>query len=106
MTRAFDGVRVIDFSQVLAGPFCTFQLALLGVAVIKVENPKGGDQMRTMLTEPRFADIGMSPAFCAMNAGKRSMTLDPKQPRAAEIVRRLGAGHGRASVRERVGRAV
>src|SRR3546814_5290384 len=57
MTRAFDGVRVIDFSQVLAGPFCTFQLGLLGAAVIKVENPKGGDQMRTMLTEPRFADF-------------------------------------------------
>ncbi len=89
MSRAFDGIRVIDFSQVFAGPFCTFQLGLLGASVIKVENPKGGDQVRTMLTGPRFADIGMSPVFCAMNAGKRSMTLDLKHPRAVEIVRRL-----------------
>ncbi|MFN4090365.1 MAG: CaiB/BaiF CoA transferase family protein [Alphaproteobacteria bacterium] len=92
MARAFDGIRVIDFSQVLAGPFCTFQLGLLGAEVIKVENPKGGDQARTLLTGPRFGDIGMAPVFCAMNAGKRSMTLDLKHPRAGEIVRRLVAG--------------
>ena len=92
MARAFDGVRVIDFSQVLAGPFCAFQLGLLGATVIKVENPQGGDQMRRMMTDARFADIGMAPAFCAMNAGKRSMTLDLKHPRAGEVVRRLVAG--------------
>lgn len=92
MARAFDGVRVIDFSQVLAGPFCAFQLGLLGATVIKVENPQGGDQMRRMMTDARFADIGMAPAFCAMNAGKRSITLDLKHPRAGEVVRRLVAG--------------
>ena len=92
MARAFDGVRVIDFSQVLAGPFCAFQLGLLGATVIKVENPQGGDQMRRMMTDARFSDIGMAPAFCAMNAGKRSMTLDLKHPRAGEVVRRLVAG--------------
>src|SRR3546814_17969088 len=84
MTRAFDGVRVIDFSQVLAGPFCTFQLGLLGATVVKVENPKGGDQMRRMMADARFPDIGLSPAFCALNAGKRSMTLDLNHPREVE----------------------
>src|SRR3546814_14125239 len=71
MTRAFDGVRVIDFSQVLAGPFCTFQLGLLGATVVKVENPKGGDQMRRRMADARFAAMGLSPACCAINSGRR-----------------------------------
>ena len=53
MGQAFDGIRVIDFTQVLSGPFLTLQLALLGAEVIKVEPPVGGDQMRDrMLPSP------------------------------------------------------
>ncbi len=92
MTRAFDGIRVIDFSQVLAGPYATAQLALLGAEVIKIEQPGKGDQTRQLMTEPRFADIGMAPTYLAANAGKRSITLDLKKPAAAEVVHRLVRG--------------
>ena len=89
MTQAFAGVRVIDFSQVLAGPFCTAQLALLGADVIKIEHPKGGDQGRLLMADEELARLGLSPIFLSANAGKRSITLDLKHPAAAEIVHRL-----------------
>ncbi len=89
MAKAFDGIRVIDFSQVIAGPYCAEQLAFLGADVIKVESPGSGDQARGMLTTRAYAAQGLSPLFITCNAGKRSMTLDLKHPRAKEIVRRL-----------------
>lgn len=91
MAKAFDGIRVIDFSQVIAGPFCAEQLAFLGADVIKVESPGSGDQARGMMTSRDYASKGLSPLFITCNAGKRSMTLDLKHPRAKEIVRRLVA---------------
>lgn len=92
MSKAFAGIRVLDFSQVLAGPFCTQQLALLGADVIKIEEPGLGDQSRGIMADNDIGRIGMSPYFLAMNANKRSMTLDLKHPRAAEILARLAAG--------------
>lgn len=89
MSKAFAGIRVIDFSQVLAGPYCAEQLAMLGADVIKVEQPKGGDQARTMMAGEDFAKLGLSPMFLSMNAGKRSLTLDLKHPQAKEVVHRL-----------------
>ena len=89
MTQAFAGVRVIDFSQVLAGPFCTAQLALLGADVIKIEHPKAGDQGRLLMADEHLARLGLSPIFLSANAGKRSITLDLKHPAAAEVVHRL-----------------
>ncbi|MFO1190274.1 MAG: CaiB/BaiF CoA-transferase family protein [Alphaproteobacteria bacterium] len=91
MAKAFDGLRVIDLSQVIAGPFCAEQLAFLGADVIKVESPGSGDQARSMMTSRAFASKGLSPLFITCNAGKRSMTLDLKHPRATEIVHRLVA---------------
>ncbi len=87
------GVRIIDFTQVLAGPYCTQQLALLGADVVKIENRAGGDQGRSLgpATDPRLVDHGMSTLFLSVNAGKRSVTLDLKHPRAGEVVRRLAA---------------
>ena len=49
MPQAFEGIRIIDFSQVLAAPFAVMQLALLGAEVIKVEQPEGGDQTRGLM---------------------------------------------------------
>jgi crotonobetainyl-CoA:carnitine CoA-transferase CaiB-like acyl-CoA transferase len=92
MTKAFAGIRVLDFSQVLAGPSCTQQLALLGADVIKIEEPTAGDQSRGIIADNDIGRIGMSPYFLSMNANKRSMTLDMKHPRAADILARLAAG--------------
>jgi crotonobetainyl-CoA:carnitine CoA-transferase CaiB-like acyl-CoA transferase len=82
--RAFDGIRVIDFTQVLAGPFATQQLAQLGADVIKIEQPNTGDQTRGLM--PGTDDAGMSPSFLTCNLDKRSLTLNLKAPEARAIV--------------------
>lgn len=88
MPRAFEGIRIVDFTQVLAGPFATQQLAQLGADVIKIEQPEIGDQTRG---RSESEDGGMSPAFLTCNLGKRSMTLNLKSPHAFEVVRALVA---------------
>ena len=65
MTVAFDGIRILDFTQVLAGPFAVMQLALLGADVIKVEQPITGDQTRGLMNGGK--DLKMSPSFMGMN---------------------------------------
>src|SRR4051794_596035 len=78
-TPPLDGVLVADFSRVLAGPLCTQVLADLGADVIKVERPDGGDDTR-----------GWGPSyFLGLNRGKRSVTLDLKDPDDAEVAREL-----------------
>jgi CoA:oxalate CoA-transferase len=89
MTKAFVGIRVLDFSQVLAGPSCTQHLGLLGADVIKIEEPTAGDQSREIMADNDIGRIGMSPYFLSMNANKRSITLDLKHPRSAEVLARL-----------------
>ncbi len=91
--RPLEGIRVIDFTQVLAGPYCTQQLALLGANVVKVENRAGGDQGRGLGTakDQRLIDHDMSTLFLSVNTGKQSLTLDLKHPRAGGVVRRLAA---------------
>lgn len=89
MSQPFTGIRILDFTQVLAGPFATQQLALLGADVIKIEQPAGGDQTRTLMNNRATAPLGMAPAFLSCNLGKRSLTLDLKSPEARSIVHRL-----------------
>jgi crotonobetainyl-CoA:carnitine CoA-transferase CaiB-like acyl-CoA transferase len=86
--RPFAGVRILDFTQVLAGPYGSYQLALLGADVTKVERREGEDMRRTPLSR-EWADRGMAPSWLAINGNKRSLTLDLQQPAAKEIVRRL-----------------
>ena len=86
MSKAFDGVTVLDLSQVLAGPSCGMQLALLGANIIKIEPPSGGDQMRNRVLGSQFSDIGMAAAFLGMNIGKRSLGLDLKSEKGKEIL--------------------
>jgi crotonobetainyl-CoA:carnitine CoA-transferase CaiB-like acyl-CoA transferase len=88
--RPFSGVRVLDFTQVLAGPYGSYQLALLGAEVIKVERREGEDMRRTPLSR-EWAERGMAPAWLAINGNKRSLTLDLQKPAAIEIVKRLAA---------------
>ena len=92
MAKAFDGVRVIDFTQVIAGPFCTQHLAMMGADVIKLEQRTGGDQGRYLIGDNDLGRAGMSPMFLSINSGKRALTLDLKHPRAREVVHRLVAG--------------
>jgi crotonobetainyl-CoA:carnitine CoA-transferase CaiB-like acyl-CoA transferase len=87
--RALEGIKVVDFSQVIAGPFCSQHLALLGADVVKIEQPGIGDQGRGLLGDNDWGEAGMSPMFLACNAGKRGITLDLKHPKAKEVVIRL-----------------
>ncbi|MBT6273443.1 MAG: CoA transferase [Chromatiales bacterium] len=87
MAKAFSNIRVVDFTQVLAGPFATQQLAMLGADVIKVEQPKTGDETRALAADP--SGDGMTPSFMSCNTGKRSITMDLKHPEAKEALRRL-----------------
>ena len=86
MSKAFEGIRVLDLSQVLAGPSCGLQLALLGADVIKIEPPVSGDQMRSRILASRLADQDMAGAFLTMNIGKRSLALDIKTERGKAIL--------------------
>lgn len=88
MTKPFEGVRVLDFTQVFAGPFATYQLALLGAEVIKIER-QGGEAMRRAPGAPDWAERNMAPTWCAVNANKRNLALDLKDPKAVEIIHRL-----------------
>jgi crotonobetainyl-CoA:carnitine CoA-transferase CaiB-like acyl-CoA transferase len=88
MTKPFSGVKVLDFTQVFAGPFSSFQLALLGADVIKVERLGGEDSRFTPLSK-EWADRGFAPSWMAVNANKRILGLDLKKPESVEIVKRL-----------------
>ncbi|MFC3325441.1 CaiB/BaiF CoA transferase family protein [Mesorhizobium cantuariense] len=79
MTELLSGIRVLDLTNVLAGPYCAYQLALLGADVIKVEVPQGGDLARQLGGSPRLNSAGMGASFLAQNAGKRSVVLDLKK---------------------------
>ncbi|MEM7250938.1 MAG: CoA transferase [Pseudomonadota bacterium] len=89
MTRAFEGIKVVDFTQVLAGPFATQHLAFLGANVVKVEPPAKGEGGRHIRSAVDRSPPNMSAPFLSVNAGKRSMTLDLKNAEAASVVRRL-----------------
>lgn len=88
MTKPFAGTRILDFTRYVAGPYGTYQLALLGADVIKIE-PKTGDEMRQSQVSKEWAAKGLGPSFMGINANKRSLTLDLRKPKAVEIVKRL-----------------
>src|SRR5689334_1425508 len=87
MRQVLEGIRIADFSHVMAGPYATHLLRLLGAEVIKIESPGIGDAMRNYGADRRYD--GMSPAFIAVNAGKKSLMLNLKHPPAVEAARRL-----------------
>jgi crotonobetainyl-CoA:carnitine CoA-transferase CaiB-like acyl-CoA transferase len=82
-----DGVKVLDFSRLFAGPYCTLTLADLGADVIKVESPDGDDARR--FGPPFLGGEGMN--FMALNRGKRSFAVDLKRPEGRDAVQRLAA---------------
>src|SRR5476651_1354322 len=84
--KALDGLLVVDFTRVVAGPACTQTLADFGAEVIKIENPEGGDDTR----QYEHADLaGESAAFVSLNRNKRGIALDLTKPAARDVAREL-----------------
>ncbi|HSG55260.1 MAG TPA: CoA transferase, partial [Paracoccaceae bacterium] len=88
MTQPLAGIRIADFSHVMAGPFASHLLRLMGAEVIKIESRKG-DQFRNYGSNRDYD--GMAPAFIAANVGKKSIALDLKDPAELEIARQIVA---------------
>jgi crotonobetainyl-CoA:carnitine CoA-transferase CaiB-like acyl-CoA transferase len=89
MKKALDGIKVLDLSRALAGPYCTMMLADMGAEVIKVEMPGTGDDSRAW--GPPFVE-GESAYFMSINRNKKSITLDMKGSKAIEIIMKLIKG--------------
>ncbi len=83
------GIRILDLSNVLSGPYCCYQLALLGAEVIKVERPESGDLARQLGSDAERNSSNMGISFLAQNAGKKSITLDLKSTAGKEILKKL-----------------
>ncbi|NIA70006.1 CoA transferase [Pelagibius litoralis] len=109
MTACLQGIRILDLTNVLAGPFCCHQLAHLGAEVIKVEVPGGGDLARKLGADAELNARHMGVSFLAQNAGKRSLTLNLKSDNGKALFRHLVAGadvvveNFRPGVMERLG---
>jgi len=87
--KILNKIRVLDMTNVLAGPFATLHLALLGAEVIKIENPNGGDLARKLGNVPELNDKNMGTSFLAQNSNKKSFTLNLKGDVAKEIFKKL-----------------
>ena len=86
MVRPLEGIKVLDLSRALAGPYCTMMLADMGAEVIKIEMPERGDDSRAW--SPPFVE-GESAYFISVNRNKKSMTLNLKKEKSVEIIHRL-----------------
>jgi crotonobetainyl-CoA:carnitine CoA-transferase CaiB-like acyl-CoA transferase len=87
--KPLKGKRILDLTNVLAGPFCTYQLANLGAEVIKLETPLKGDLSRNLGANPELNSKGMGISFLAQNSGKKSITLNLKSKKGKSIFRKL-----------------
>ncbi|MFJ3666816.1 CaiB/BaiF CoA transferase family protein [Streptomyces sp. NPDC090106] len=107
--RPLDGTRVLDLTNVLAGPYCSYQLALMGAEVVKIERPGQGDLARNLGPDPALNRAGVGASFLAQNAGKASLELDLKDTADRALFERLLSGadvlleNFRAGVLERMG---
>lgn len=91
MTLPLSGIRVLDVTNVLAGPFCSYQLGLLGAEVIKIEQPGSGDLARSLGADAAAAARGLGASFVAVNAGKQSVTLNLKKAAGKQILKQMAA---------------
>ena len=87
--KAFDGIRVLDLTHVFAGPFCTFQLAVMGADVIKIESPDFPDMMRCEGNSETLNNLGLSNFFVCQNGGKRALSLDLKSEQDKQFFLKL-----------------
>ena len=88
-TTPLKGIRVLDLTNVLSGPFCCHQLAFLGADVIKVELPGSGDLARQLGADPELNEKLMGVSFLAQNTGKRSITINLKSGSGKKVLKRL-----------------
>ncbi|MBR8742366.1 CaiB/BaiF CoA-transferase family protein [Nocardiopsis sp. MG754419] len=88
-TLPLAGVRVLDLTNVLAGPYAGYQLSLMGADVVKVEVPASGDLARQLGASSELNERRVGASFLAQNAGKRSLTLNLKAPEGRRVMRRL-----------------
>src|SRR5271170_2931796 len=86
MTKPLEGIKILDFTHVQAGPVCSQLLAWFGADVIKVERPETGDITRSQLRDIPNVD---SLYFTMMNGNKRSITLDTKNPHGRQVLEEL-----------------
>jgi crotonobetainyl-CoA:carnitine CoA-transferase CaiB-like acyl-CoA transferase len=91
MNRPFEGLRVLDATHILAGPYCTYLLGLLGAAVIKVENPREPDPVRGRGPVPALNEAGLGFNYLVQGSNKRSLTLDLKSEAGRAIFLKLAA---------------
>ncbi len=89
MTRPYEGIKIIDITHVLAGPFAAYQLAVLGADVIKVENPEDCDQSRNTGYDPELNRTNMGTGYLTQGSNKRSITLNLKTEKGREILMAL-----------------
>jgi crotonobetainyl-CoA:carnitine CoA-transferase CaiB-like acyl-CoA transferase len=92
MARPFEGVKVVDLTHVLAGPFCAYQLAILGAETIKVERPGVPDQVRAGGSDPELNARLMGTNYLTQNANKRSIALDLKSDSGRDILIKMIEG--------------
>ena len=87
-----QGVRVLECASVIAGPYCSYMLTLLGAETIKIERPSEGDWMRSQGGDAALMEAGLGATFLSCNAGKRSVALNLKDPQGVRIAREIAAG--------------
>ncbi|HEX6358086.1 CoA transferase [Actinophytocola sp.] len=92
MTKPLHGIRVLDLTNVLAGPYCSYQLMLFGAEVVKIEVPGSGDLARHLGPDPELNAAGLGASFLAQNAGKKSIELDLKTPEGSATLEDLVRG--------------
>lgn len=91
MSQPLEGIRILDATHVLAGPFAGYQLSLLGADIIRVENPEGGDIVRINDKNPDRRSMKMGLGFLTQNANKRSVALNLKTPEGQEAFKKIAA---------------
>ena len=89
MTGPLQGIRILDLTNVLAGPFCCHQLAHMGAEVIKVEVPGSGDLARQLGADPELNERLMGVSFLAQNPGKKSVTINLKSDKGKDLFKKL-----------------
>ena len=87
--QPFSNIRVIDLTHVIAGPFCAYQLAVMGADVIKVESPTNPDMLRANTEDFPYKDKGLSAFFTSQNANKRAISLELKSQQGRKILKQL-----------------
>lgn len=90
--RPLSGIRVLDLTNVLAGPYCSYQLMLLGAEVVKIEVPGQGDLARHLGSDPGLNEVALGASFLAQNAGKKSVELNLKDPADQAVFQDMVSG--------------